>query len=49
MVGTLPYDDVVTEAMVQGEAVTVYEPDGQISLAFREMWAQIRSQLNGAD
>ena len=49
LVGTLPYDNVVTDAMVQGQAVTLYEPDGQISLALREMWTRIRKRLNGAD
>jgi MinD superfamily P-loop ATPase len=47
LMGNLPYDDVVTKAMVQGQPVTVYQPDGSMAMALREMWAQVRKRLNG--
>jgi len=48
LVGKLPYDTVVTEAMVHGQPVTAYRPDGPMGRALREMWAQLRQRLNGA-
>jgi MinD superfamily P-loop ATPase len=48
LVGKLPYDDVVTEAMVQGQPVTIYQPEGAMASALREVWAQMRKHLNGA-
>jgi MinD superfamily P-loop ATPase len=49
LAGKLPYDTVVTEAMVQGQPVTAYQPDGPMAMALREMWAQVRKRLNGAE
>jgi MinD superfamily P-loop ATPase len=46
MVGRLPYDDVVTRAMVQGQAVTRYEPQGTMARALREMWGRVRKYLD---
>ncbi|MBN1657916.1 MAG: ATP-binding protein [Anaerolineae bacterium] len=48
LVGRLPYDDVVTKAMVQGQAVTRYQPDGEMARALREVWARVRGHLDGA-
>jgi MinD superfamily P-loop ATPase len=48
LVGKLPYDNVVTEAMVQGQPVTIYQPEGPMSGALREVWAQVRKRLNGS-
>jgi MinD superfamily P-loop ATPase len=48
LVGKLPYDNVVTEAMVQGQPVTIYQPEGAMASALREVWAQMRKHLNGA-
>lgn len=48
LVGKLPYDTVVTEAMVQGQPVTVYQPEGGMARALREVWAQVQKHLNGA-
>jgi MinD superfamily P-loop ATPase len=48
LVGKLPYDTVVTEAMVQGQPVTIYQPEGAMASALREVWAQMRKHLNGA-
>jgi MinD superfamily P-loop ATPase len=47
LVGKLPYDTVVTEAMVQGQPVTIYQPEGPMTSALREVWAQMRKYLNG--
>jgi MinD superfamily P-loop ATPase len=48
LVGKLPYDNVVTEAMVQGQPVTAYQPEGSMAVALREVWARVRKRLNGA-
>jgi len=45
LVGQLPYDDVITQAMVQRQPVTVYQPDGAMAGALRDMWAQVRERL----
>jgi MinD superfamily P-loop ATPase len=48
LVGKLPYDTVVTAAMVQGQPVTVYQPEGAVAAGLREVWAQVRGRLNGS-
>jgi MinD superfamily P-loop ATPase len=40
----IPYDDVVTEAMVQGQPVTAYS-DGPVTEALSEIWHRIRQRL----
>ena len=45
LVGKLPYDTVVTEAMVQGQPVTAYQPEGAMATALREAWAHVRAWL----
>jgi MinD superfamily P-loop ATPase len=47
LVGKLPYDEVVTRAMVQGQAVTQYQPDGEMARALRRVWARLRQHLDG--
>jgi MinD superfamily P-loop ATPase len=47
LVGKLPYDTVVTEAMVQGQPVTLYQPESVMASALREVWAEVRKHLNG--
>ena len=44
VVGRLPYDPVVTEAMVQGVPVTEYR-DGALSRAVHDTWARLRDLL----
>lgn len=44
LMGRIPYDTAVTEAMVQGRPVTAYE-DGAVSEALREIWGRIKSRL----
>ncbi len=45
VVGRLPYDTVVTEAMVQGQPVTDYQPEGAMAGALQQSWAEIRKHL----
>jgi MinD superfamily P-loop ATPase len=40
VIGTIPYDIRVTEAMTQGEPVTVYKPSGSAAQALREVWTR---------
>jgi len=44
LVGRIPYDAVVTEAMVHGRPVTDYT-DGSVTEALKEMWIRIRERL----
>ena len=48
LVGKLPYDQVVTQAMVQGQAVTTYQPQGEMARALRQVWSRVRLHLEGA-
>jgi len=45
VVGRLPFDTIVTEAMVQGQPVTAYQPDGAMAAALSAAWARIRVRL----
>jgi MinD superfamily P-loop ATPase len=45
VVGKLPYDTVVTEAMVEGQPVTAYQPDGPMATALWSAWTRIRARL----
>ncbi|MGD2039368.1 MAG: ATP-binding protein, partial [Anaerolineae bacterium] len=45
VVGRVPYDTVVTEAMVQGQPVTSYQPDGAVAAALGAVWARIQARL----
>ena len=47
VVGKLPYDTVVTEAMVQGQPVTAYQPDGAMAAALRDAWTRVQAWLEG--
>jgi MinD superfamily P-loop ATPase len=42
--GRIPFDRVVTEAMVQGQPVTAYR-DGSVTAALRMIWAQTREDM----
>ncbi len=44
IVARLPYDAIVTEAMVNGQAVTAYT-DGPVAQALHEAWAEIKARL----
>jgi MinD superfamily P-loop ATPase len=45
LVGKLPYDNVVTEAMVQGQPVTAYQPEGAMAGKLRSVWARVKERL----
>ena len=45
VVGKLPFDTIVTEAMVQGQPVTAYQPDGAMAAALGAAWSRIRARL----
>ncbi len=44
VVGRIPYDDVVTEAMVHGRPVTDYT-DGPVTEAMKGMWSRVRDLI----
>jgi MinD superfamily P-loop ATPase len=44
LVGRVPYDPVVTEAMVQGQPVTAYT-NGPVTRALQDVWGRIRAYL----
>jgi len=46
LVGKLPYDTIVTEAIVQGMPVTLYQPEGAVTGALRKVWVQVRRHLS---
>jgi MinD superfamily P-loop ATPase len=46
LIGQIPYDTVVTKAMVAGEPVTSFA-DGPVSRSVGQVWAAIRERLNG--
>jgi MinD superfamily P-loop ATPase len=45
VVGELPYDTIVTEAMVQGQPVTAYQPNGAMARALQDMWQKVSVRL----
>jgi MinD superfamily P-loop ATPase len=45
VVGRLPFDTVVTEAMVQGQPVTAYRPDSPVSQALLAAWEQVLEEV----
>ncbi len=45
LVGIIPFDTVVTEAMVAGKPVTEYAPEHSVSKAMESLWHKIRAQL----
>jgi len=38
---------IIAEAMVQGQPVTAYQPEGFMAVAWREVWARVRKRLSG--
>ena len=45
VVGRIPFDLTVTEAMVQGQPVTAYQPQAAASQALREIWQAVTAHL----
>lgn len=48
LVGRIPYDTTVTEAMVQGKPVTAYA-NGAVSEALRGIWKRVKARLEIQD
>lgn len=49
VVGRIPFDPAVVEAMVQGVPVTSYRPEADASRALVGIWDQVAARLNGKD
>lgn len=49
LIGTIPFDPVVTEAMVQGQTVTAYRPESPASLALNIIWTILATRLKDND
>jgi MinD superfamily P-loop ATPase len=47
VVGSVPFDEIVTEAMLQGFPVTIYRPSAASSRALVRIWDRIKKHLNG--
>jgi MinD superfamily P-loop ATPase len=45
VVGKIPFDLAITEAMVQGQPVTSYAPGSSSSRALREVWRKVDAIL----
>ena len=45
VVGCIPFDETVTEAMVRGEPVTAFDPDAPSSRAMIEIWQRLAAGL----
>jgi MinD superfamily P-loop ATPase len=45
VIGQLPFDLSITEAMCQGQPITAYLPDSPISRALREIWQGVLAHL----
>lgn len=45
LVGRIPFDTRVTEAMVQGQPVTAYQPESAASQALMEIWQRVLAAL----
>jgi len=45
VIGSIPFDPTVTEAMLAGEPVTVYQPDAPASQALAYLWRIVASRL----
>ena len=45
VVGQVPYDLSMAEAMVQGQTITAYRPEGPVSQALRNMWHAILAHV----
>lgn len=46
MVGTIPYDETVNQAIVAGEPVTDFQPTSPASQAIRRVWSEVVSGLH---
>jgi MinD superfamily P-loop ATPase len=49
VIGHIPFDASVTEAMVRGQTVTAYRPDAPASQAIVHIWQQVAARLNHSE
>lgn len=49
VVGRIPFDEIVTQAMISGEPVTEYQPAALISQVLGSIWEQVVIWLNGQE
>jgi MinD superfamily P-loop ATPase len=45
VVGKIPFDLTITEAMVHGQPVTLYAPDSPSSQALRKVWGKVATVM----
>ena len=48
IIGRIPFDPAVTEAMINGEPVTEYRPESPVSQAIIAAWQTVAARLNGS-
>jgi MinD superfamily P-loop ATPase len=46
VIGRLPFDLSITEAMVHGQTITAYLPDSPISRALRAIWQDVWASVH---
>ncbi len=46
IIGRIPFDTAVTEAMVQGQSATAYQPDSPAGHALRQVWQCVAARLS---
>lgn len=46
VIGLIPFDPEVTEAMVAGQPVVEFSPDGRASKAIKEAWGRVKAHLD---
>jgi MinD superfamily P-loop ATPase len=46
VIGHIPFDVSVTEAMARGEPITAYRPKARVSSAMAQVWQQVAARLN---
>ena len=47
IVGLIPFDEAVTEAMVHGKPITAYRSESPASQALKEIWSRLQTYLDG--
>ena len=46
VIGRIPFDPLITKAMVYAKPITTYQPDAPASLAIFELWERIAREIN---
>jgi MinD superfamily P-loop ATPase len=49
LIGKLPFDRVVTQAMVQGQPVTAHAPDAPVSRSLRAAWERVLAAIEAQE